>query len=88
MSRIAKSPITLPSGVEVKIDGSNVSVKGSKGSLSKSLNEMVAITLEDGVVSVAPKGNQKDAWAKQELQDQLLIIWSKVYLKVSRKNYC
>jgi len=64
MSRIAKSPITLPSGVEVKIDGSNVSVKGSKGSLSKSLNEMVAITLEDGVVSVAHKGNQKDAWAQ------------------------
>lgn len=33
MSRVAKSPITLPAGVEVKVDGSTVSVKGSKGLL-------------------------------------------------------
>ncbi|PLA74076.1 50S ribosomal protein L6 [Hydrogenovibrio sp. SC-1] len=64
MSRIAKSPITLPSGVEVKIDGSDIAVKGAKGSLTKSLNTMVAISLNDGVVTVAPKGNEKDGWAQ------------------------
>lgn len=64
MSRIAKSPIILPAGVDVKIDASDVIVSGSKGSLSKTLNDMVAITLSDGVVSVAPKGHEKNAWAQ------------------------
>lgn len=64
MSRIAKSPITVPSGVEVSVQGSDVSVKGSKGALSNTFNPMVAISLEDGVVTVAPKSNSKNAWAQ------------------------
>ncbi|KUJ74476.1 50S ribosomal protein L6 [Thiomicrospira sp. XS5] len=64
MSRIAKSPITLPSGVEVSVKGSDVSVKGSKGALSNSFNPVVTISLEDGVVTVAPKSDSKNAWAQ------------------------
>ena len=52
MSRIGKQPIPVPSGVDVKIDGSTVSVKGPKGELSSTFNEEMMIELEDNVVTV------------------------------------
>lgn len=48
-------PITLPKGVEVKIDGSKVAVKGPKGSLTRELHDSVGIELANGVVTVTPK---------------------------------
>lgn len=63
MSRIAKSPISLPSGVEVKLDGQSVSVKGPKGSMELLVNDLVAINQDDGVISVAPKQEDKSSWA-------------------------
>ena len=44
MSRVAKSPITLPAGVEVIIKGQDVQVKGGKGVLSFMLNDLVAVS--------------------------------------------
>lgn len=64
MSRIAKSPITVPAGVEIKVDGSNVSVKGAKGTLSNTFNSVVSIGMEDSVLSVSPKNDSKNAWAQ------------------------
>jgi large subunit ribosomal protein L6 len=55
MSRIGKMPITLPKGVEVKIDGSKVAVKGPKGSLTREIHDSVGIELANGVVTVTPK---------------------------------
>ncbi|MBN1193399.1 MAG: 50S ribosomal protein L6 [Coriobacteriia bacterium] len=52
MSRIGKQPIPVPAGVEVTIEGSDVTVKGPKGVLSQSFNEDMAITLEEGAVHV------------------------------------
>lgn len=46
MSRIGKKPIAVPAGVEVKIDGHTVTVKGPKGTLSRTLNEEMDIKLE------------------------------------------
>ncbi|QYZ65828.1 MAG: 50S ribosomal protein L6 [Gammaproteobacteria bacterium (ex Lamellibrachia satsuma)] len=63
MSRIAKSPISLPSGVEVKLDGQSVSVKGPKGSMQLLVNDLVAINQNDGVVNVTPKQEDKSSWA-------------------------
>ena len=64
MSRIAKAPITLPAGVELKLQGSNVTVKGSKGTLSLELNQLVELKVEDQTVTVAPSNpNNKAAWA-------------------------
>ena len=64
MSRVAKSPITLPKGVEIKIDGSNVAVKGGKGSLELDLHELVSVSVDDGVVSVRPVDeNNQQGWA-------------------------
>lgn len=53
MSRVAKSPIQLPSGVEVKQDGSDLSVKGDKGTLVFSLSEGIRVSQEDNVLTVA-----------------------------------
>lgn len=52
MSRIGKQPIPVPAGVEVTIEGSDVTVKGPKGVLSQSFNADMAITLEEGAVYV------------------------------------
>lgn len=52
MSRIGKAPIPVPAGVEVKIDGTTVTVKGPKGELSRELSSKVTITEADGQVQV------------------------------------
>lgn len=52
MSRIGKSPIEIPDGVEVRIDGSRVTVKGPRGSLSDSFSSEMNIKQEDGRIVV------------------------------------
>lgn len=52
MSRIGKNPITVPQGVEVKIDGTTVTVKGPKGTLTNEFLKVVNITLEDNIITV------------------------------------
>ncbi len=52
MSRIGNKPITVPEGVEVKIDGQNVTVKGPKGTLSKEFHKNMKITLDGNVLKV------------------------------------
>lgn len=53
MSRIGKLPVPVPAGVEVKIDGTTVTVKGPKGELTQTFNENMAISLgEDGSIVV------------------------------------
>ena len=52
MSRIGKSPITVPAGVEVKVDGSTVTVKGPKGTLTKEFKPAMKITVDGAVVTV------------------------------------
>lgn len=60
MSRIGKLPVTVPSGVEVKLDDGEVMVKGPKGELrGRVLSDVVEVTLSDGKVMVARKGNAK-----------------------------
>jgi large subunit ribosomal protein L6 len=64
MSRIAKAPITVPAGVEFKIDGQHVSVKGGKGTLELDVHPDVALSLDDGVVTVKPADEaNKAGWA-------------------------
>jgi len=64
MSRIAKSPITLPEGVEIKVSGCEVEVKAGKSTLSKTFNKNVQITLDDKIVSFAPVTASKSNWAQ------------------------
>jgi large subunit ribosomal protein L6 len=59
MSRIGKSPIPVPSGVEVSIDGSNVAVKGPKGSLSLVAPEDITISREGDEILVARPDDER-----------------------------
>jgi large subunit ribosomal protein L6 len=53
MSRIGKLPITLPKGVEVKIDGHKVTVKGPKGQLEETFAPEIELKMENGVITVS-----------------------------------
>jgi large subunit ribosomal protein L6 len=59
MSRIGRLPITVPSGVDVTIDGRTVTVKGPKGSLSRSLHPDMSISREDASLVVTRPTEQK-----------------------------
>ncbi len=59
MSRIGKQPIPVPSGVEVQIDGSTVTVKGPKGSLTQTFNADMTVTLEEGVLTVTRPSDER-----------------------------
>lgn len=61
MSRVAKNPVTVPAGVEVKFGTDTLVVKGKNGELSFPLNSDVDIKLEDGVLTFAAANNTKQA---------------------------
>ncbi len=61
MSRIAKAPIAVAKGVDVKIDGQQITVKGGKGSLTLDVHPSVSVSLDDGALSVKPANDS--AWA-------------------------
>ena len=63
MSRIANSPVELPNGVEVKIDGSELTVKGSKGSLGLSLVDGVQVSQDDKTLNIAYENDSAKAMA-------------------------
>jgi large subunit ribosomal protein L6 len=63
MSRVAKSPVALPQGVEVTLSGSNVTVKGSKGKLELSVVEGIQVSQDDNVLSFAYDSDKLKAMA-------------------------
>jgi large subunit ribosomal protein L6 len=63
MSRIAKAPITIPSAVDVKIDGRELTVKGPKGTLSRTIHPAVNVEGGDQTLNVAPVSDKGEAWA-------------------------
>lgn len=52
MSRVANNPVNLPKGVEVKINGSSVSVKGGKGTMEMTLTDGIGIDVNEGVAQI------------------------------------
>lgn len=63
MSRIAKKPIDIISGTSVDFEGSQLKVKGPKGSLELTLHESVSVEKEDTTLKVLPKVEDKISWA-------------------------
>jgi large subunit ribosomal protein L6 len=55
MSRLGKKPIAIPAGVEVKIQGRKVSVKGPRGELSREFRDEISIEIKDNNVVLAPR---------------------------------
>ena len=60
MSRIGRKPIAIPAGVEVKVDGSTVTVKGPKGELTNTFNADIAIAVEGNEVVVTRPSDNKE----------------------------
>ncbi|RXK18680.1 50S ribosomal protein L6 [Macrococcus sp. DPC7161] len=59
MSRVGKKIIEIPAGVEIKIDGNVVTVKGPKGELTRTFNEEMTYKLEDGTLEVVRPSDSK-----------------------------
>ena len=73
MSRIGKLPVPVPAGVEVKIDGNTVTVKGPKGELTQTFNENMAISLgEDGSIVVERPDDARENRAMHGLTRSLI----------------
>ena len=72
MSRVGKSPITLPSGVDIKIDGAKVVVKGPKGELNRQFHERVSVSLDEGVATLDRVDDTRESRAIHGLSRALL----------------
>lgn len=72
MSRVGKRPIPIPKGVEVKIVGNQITVKGPKGELSHQLPDSVQIVQEDGQLLVQRRSDDRFARAQHGLQRTLI----------------
>ncbi|MDH5673624.1 MAG: 50S ribosomal protein L6 [Myxococcales bacterium] len=72
-SRIGKRPVELPAGVEVRLDGRKVSVKGPKGSIERVLPSEVEVVVEDRTITVKPaRGAGRSAKQFQGLARSLI----------------
>lgn len=72
MSRIGKKPVQIPAGVTVTIDGTTVSAKGSKGELTRTFSDLVSITMDGDVLTVARVDESKESNAQQGLVRTLI----------------
>ena len=72
MSRIGKKPIAIPAGVDVKINGSEVTVKGPKGELKKTFNADIGIAMENNEVIVTRPSDDKEHRALHGLTRTLI----------------
>ncbi|WP_111978861.1 50S ribosomal protein L6 [Algibacillus agarilyticus] len=64
MSRVAKAPVAIPAGVDVSINGQDVTIKGSVGTLSVQLNEAVELVQNDNELLAQPREGFAGAWAQ------------------------
>lgn len=64
MSRIAKAPVIIPSGVDIKLDGNNMTVKGSNGQLSYEINSAVTLGISDNLIQIQWNKDDKKATAQ------------------------
>ena len=76
MSRIGKKPVPLPGGVSATVSGQTVSVKGPKGTREFTATDDVTLAVEDGAVTVTPRGSSKRArqqWGMSRTQVANLV---------------
>tara|TARA_B110000003_G_scaffold160873_1_gene160944 strand:+ start:9002 stop:9553 length:552 start_codon:yes stop_codon:yes gene_type:complete len=72
MSRIGKNPITVPSGVELSVQGNVVTVKGPKGELTQEVDENISLNYTDSVLTLSRPNDNKDIRAKHGLYRALI----------------
>lgn len=79
MSRVAKAPVVIPAGVEVKLNGQEITVKGNKGELSHVIHKAVQVTQEDNVIKFVPcegiaKANAQAGTARALINNMVLGV--------------
>lgn len=72
MSRIGKMPITVPAGVTVTIEDNHVTVKGSKGELTRQINKNMKLTMDNGVITVERPDDEKESRSLHGLSRTLI----------------
>lgn len=72
MSRIGKSPISVPSGVDIDVAGTELTVKGAKGTLTHTLPEAISVSLEDGTLEVTRANDERESKALHGLTRSLI----------------
>jgi large subunit ribosomal protein L6 len=72
MSRIGKSPVNIPSGVDVKLNGNIVTVKGPKGELTQEIDSCVTLTIEGNTITFSRESDAPSHRAKHGLYRALL----------------
>ncbi len=72
MSRIGRAPVAIPAGVDVKLDGNTLTVKGPKGELTKSFNPNMTIEVKDGHITVSRPDDEKQNRALHGLTRSLI----------------
>ena len=72
MSRIGKSPVTIPSGVDVKVEGTLVTVKGSKGQLTQEIDACVTMSIDGSEITFTRVSDAPDHRAKHGLYRALI----------------
>ncbi|GFZ78952.1 50S ribosomal protein L6 [Nesterenkonia alkaliphila] len=72
MSRIGRLPITVPSGVDVTVDGRDITVKGAKGELSRTLAEGITVQIEDGTLTVLRPNDERESRSLHGLTRSLI----------------
>lgn len=72
MSRVGNKPVDLPSGVDVKVEGNAVTVKGSKGELNRMFHERIGFEIDGGVVTVTRPDDSRESRALHGLSRALL----------------
>lgn len=72
MSRIGKAPIQIPAGVEIKLEGNLVQVKGPKGELSREISKDMLVAIEDGALRVSRPTDEREHKALHGLTRSLI----------------
>ena len=72
MSRVAKSPVVIPQGVEVTLQAEKISVKGTGGTLSQAQNALVTVVNDNGKLTFVPANESREANAMSGTMRQLV----------------
>ena len=72
MSRIGRKPVTVPAGVEIKVDGNVVTVKGPKGELKQEINSNIKVEVADGTLTVTRPNDSKEMRSQHGLARTLI----------------
>lgn len=91
MSRVAKAPVAIPAGVEVTLNEQTITVKGSKGTLTREINAEVSVVVENNEVKCAPvetANNAAQAGTARALINNMVVGVSEGFEKETDSYRC